>query len=146
MKLLKFIKYLFRPSDEHKGIRPIQIYVLKLFFLLMFVFASSDAWAELLTHKGEWNPEIAVAWCSIAAYTTLSGIGIFHTLKMLPIMIFMIFYKALWLVFVAYPMWQNGTLANSEALDWSQIFILILIPIIFMPWKYIFKTFILGED
>ena len=60
MKLLKFIKYLFRPSDEHKGIRPIQIYVLKLFFLLMFVFASSDAWAELLTHKGEWNPEIAV--------------------------------------------------------------------------------------
>ena len=61
-------------------------------------------------------------------------------------MIFMIFYKALWLVFVAYPMWQNGTLANSEALDWSQIFILILIPIIFMPWKYIFKTFILGED
>ena len=146
MQILHFIKYLFQPSEKYKRIWPIQIYILKLFFLLMFVFAAKDAWTELITHKGDWNPEIAVAWCSIAAYTTLSGLGIFNTLKMLPIMLFMIFYKGLWLFFVAYPLWKNGTLVNSEAQDWTQIFILIIIPIIVMPWKYIFKTFVLGKD
>ncbi|WP_299626682.1 hypothetical protein [uncultured Tenacibaculum sp.] len=146
MQILHFIKYLFQPSKKYKRIWPIQIYILKLFFLLMFVFAAKDAWTELITHKGDWNPEIAVAWCSIAAYTTLSGLGIFNTLKMLPIMLFMIFYKGLWLFFVAYPLWKNGTLVNSEAQDWTQIFILIIVPITVMPWKYVFKTFVLSKD
>ncbi len=143
---MKLIKNLFRPSQKHKGIWPIKVYVLKLFFLLMFLFAAKDAWAELITHQGEWNPEVAIAWCAIASYTTLSGLGIFHTLKMLPIMLFMFLYKGLWLVFVAYPLWTNGTLVGSEAEGWVPIFMLIIIPIIFTPWRYVFKTYVLGKD
>ena len=146
MKLLDLIKYVFQPSENYKGIWPIKIYVLRLFFLLMFLFAAKDAWTELITHKGGWNPEIAIAWCSIAAYTTLSGLGVLHTLKMLPIMLFMFLYKGLWLCFVAYPLWKNGTLVGSEAEGWANIFILIIFPIIFTPWKYVFKTFVLGKE
>lgn len=140
---MELIKKLFRPSEKHKGVWPIKVYVLKLFFLLMFLFVAKDAWAELITHKGEWNPEVAIAWCAIAAYTTLSGLGIFHTLKMLPIMLFMLLYKGLWLLFVAYPIWQNGNLEGSEAEGWAQIFMLIIIPIIFTPWRYVFRTYVL---
>ncbi len=143
---MKFIKLLFGKSEKYKGVRPIQVYVLKLFFLLMFLFAAKDAWTALLTHNGAWNNEIAVAWCAIAAYTTLSGLGIFHTLKMLPIMLFMFFYKGLWLFFVAYPLWRNGQLAGSDAEGWTQIFILIIVPILFTPWNYVFKTYVLGRD
>lgn len=146
MKLNSFLKYLFSSSEKHKGVWPIKIYVLKLFFLLMFLFVAKDAWTELITHKGEWNAEIAIAWCAIAAYTTLSGLGIFHTLKMLPIMLFMLLYKGLWLGFVAYPLWKAGTLAGSESEGWAQIFVGIFIPIIFVPWRYVFKTYVLGKN
>lgn len=143
---MEFLKKLFQPSHKYKGVLPIQVYVLKLFFLLMALFAGKDAWTELLTHEGEWNVEIAIAWCSITAYTTLSVLGIFHTLKMLPIMLFMFLYKGLWLLFVAYPLWKNGAFVGSEAEDWAQIFMLIIVPIIFTPWKYVFKTYVLGKD
>ena len=98
------------------------------------------------SHEGEWNPEIAIAWCSIAAYTTLSILGVFHTLKMLPIMLFMFLYKGLWLLFVAYPLWKNGKLTGGEAEDWVPVFMSIIIPIVFTPWKYVFKTYVLGKD
>lgn len=140
------IKNLFKPSEKHRGIFPVQIYVMKLFFLLMFLFAAKDAWVELFTSPKAWNPEIAIAWCAIAAYTTLAGLGVIHTLKMLPIMLFMYFYKGLWLCFVAYPLWKAGQLSGTEAEDWAQIFMLIVIPIIFTPWAYVFKTYILGKD
>ncbi|NBC25047.1 MAG: hypothetical protein GVX78_05475 [Bacteroidetes bacterium] len=143
---MELIKNLFRPSEKHKGVWPIQVYVLKLFFLLMFLFVAKDAWIELMTHSGEWNAEIAIAWCAIAAYTTLSGLGVFHTLKLLPIMLFMFFYKGLWLLFVAYPLWKDAKLSGSEAEGWAQIFMLIIIPIIFTPWKYVFKTYVLGKE
>ena len=78
----------------------------------MFVFVAKDAWAELISHKGDLNVEVAIAWCSIAAY----------------------------------PLWSSGTLEGSEAEGWAQIFILIGIPILFTPWKYVFNTFVLGKD
>ena len=143
---MKIIKNLFRPSEKYKGIWPVKVYVMKLFFLLMFLFVAKDAWAELITHEGRWNSEIAVAWCSIAAYTTLSGLGIFHTLKMLPIMLFMFLYKGLWLCFVAYPLWSEEQLSGTEAEGWARIFILIVIPVLFTPWKYVFKTYVLGKE
>lgn len=146
MKILSSIKFLFAPSEKHKGVWPIKVYVLKLFFALMFLFVAKDAWIELVSHKGEWNVEIAVAWCSIAAYTTLSGLGIFHTLKMLPIMLFMVLYKGLWLSFVAFPLWSSGQLTGSEAEGWAQTFIIMIIPLIFIPWKYVFNTYVLGQE
>lgn len=137
--------HLFKPSERYSGIWPIKVYVMKLFFLLMFLLAAKDAWNELITHKGAWDPEIAVAWCSIAAYTTLSGLGVFHTLRMLPIMLFMLLYKGLWLFFVAYPLWTKEQLAGTEAADWAQVFMIMIIPFIFVPWRYVFRTYILGQ-
>lgn len=143
---MKLLKNLFSPSDKYKGVWPIKIYVMKLFFLLMFLVAAKDAWIKLITHSGEWNSEVAIAWCSIAAYTTLSGLGIFHALKMLPIMLFMFLYKWLWLCFVAYPLWAKDQLAGSDAEGWAQVFIIIVIPILFTPWKYVFRTYVLGKE
>lgn len=139
------LKSIFKPSEKYKGVLPIQVYVMKLFFALMFLLAAKDAWIELFSHQGAWNAEIGIAWCSIAAYTTLAGLGIFHTLKMLPIMLFMYFYKGLWLYFVAYPLWQTGQLSGSDAADWTPIFMLIIIPILFTPWRFVFETYVLGR-
>lgn len=57
----------------------------------------------------------------------------------------MFLYKSLWLFFVAYPLWYNGQLAGTVTQGWAQIFIIIIIPIVFTPWKYVFKIFILGK-
>ncbi|MDF1697880.1 MAG: hypothetical protein P1U56_18675 [Saprospiraceae bacterium] len=137
---------LFKPSHKYYGIIPIKVYVLKLFFALMFFMAGKDAWTKIIQHEGTWQPEVAVAWCAIAAYTTLSGIGIFHTLRMLPIMLFMFFYKGLWLIIVAYPLWTDNQLAGSVYEEWTFTFLILIIPFLFAPWGYIFNHFILGKS
>lgn len=145
MNLISMLTNLFKPSRRYQGILPIKIYILKLFFTLMFVMAGKDAWAKILQHEGLWDPEVAIAWCAIAAYTTLSGIGIFHTLRMLPIMLFMFFYKGLWLIIVAFPLWYSNQLAGSIYEEWTFTFLLLVIPFLFTPWGYVFKHFILGR-
>ena len=119
---------------------------MKFFFLLLFLMAAKDAWTELIIHTGDWNPEVAVAWCSVAAYTTLSSLGIFYSLKMLPIMMSMLLYKRWWLFFVVYPLWGTNQLEGTATGEWAKIFIIIAIPILFMLWKYVLNTFILGRD
>ncbi|MBO6794122.1 MAG: hypothetical protein JJ895_09430 [Balneolaceae bacterium] len=143
---MHFIKQLFKPSSKYNGVRLIQVYVLKLFFGLMFFLAGKDAWTELITYPGPWDNEIGIAWCAMAAYTALSGLGMIHTLRMLPIMLFMFLYKGLWLGFVAFPMWKAGTLAGSDTAEWAAIFMIMIIPFAFTPWNYVFKTYILGKN
>ena len=137
---------IFKPDyQNYEGVRPICIYVLRLFFALMFAMMGYSAWTHILFHKGEWEPINAVTWCTWAAYSTLSLFGIYNTLKMLPIMLFMVFYKGLWLIVVAYPLWKTNALKGSSAEELTSIFIWVIIPLIFIPWKYFFRTFILPK-
>lgn len=137
------MKSIFKPDYEnYEGVRRINIYVMRLFFALMFVFVAKDAWHEIITHTGPWDSMEAVVWCVWAAYSTLAVFGIFHTLKMLPLMLFMIFYKGIWLAVVAYPLWKIGDFKGSEAEEMTYVFMGIIIPILFMPWKYVFKNYI----
>lgn len=135
---------LFKPDfDNFEGVRPINVYVMRVFFALMFVMVSSDAWSRIVSHQGPWQPTDAVAWCVWAAYSTLSVLGIYNTLKLLPIMLFMLLYKSIWLLAVAYPLWQSDRLVvGSPTEQMAGMFILIVIPALFFPWRYFFWHFV----
>src|SRR5271155_4406818 len=108
---------IFRRDDRHEGVRRINLYLLRLVFILMFFVLGKNAWTHILTHRGAWEPYDALAWCVWTAFATLAGVGIVRPLKLLPIVLLEIFYKLLWLVLVAYPLWSSGTLAGSSAQD-----------------------------
>jgi hypothetical protein len=85
---------------------------------------------DLPPHKGTWEPDDAMAWCVWTAFATLAGLGIFRPLQMLPILLLEIFYKVLWLMLVAYPLWSAGTLASSSAASMTSAFLWVLLPIV----------------
>ncbi len=137
------IKYLFTPeSERYEGVRPINIYLLRVLYFLMLVFIGTESWMTLINHEGPWDHVRAVAWCAWAAYTTLSLFGLINPLRWLPIVIFMIFYKTLWLIFVAYPLWRAGTLAGSAADEMAHVFIAAPFISVIVPWRYVYEKFV----
>jgi hypothetical protein len=133
---------IFKRDDQYEGVRRISIYLLRLVFILMFFVLGKDTWTHILTHKGPWEPDDAVAWCVWTAFATLAGLGIFRPLKMLPILLLEIFYKVLWLIIVAYPLWSAGTLASSSAQATTSAFLWVLLPIAAVPWGYVVRNYI----
>ena len=87
-------KAIFQPVEQYQGVRRINIYLLRLVFILMFFVLGKMTWTHVLTHQGVWNPVDAVAWCVWTAFATLAGLGIVRPLKMLPILLLEIFYEA----------------------------------------------------
>ncbi len=134
--------YTFRPSAKYDSVRPINIYLLRLLYILMFFVLGQLTWTHILTHRGPWEPTNAVAWCVWTAFATLAGLGILRPLKFLPIILLEIFYKVLWLILVAYPLWRNGTLAASPAADITAQFLWVILPILAMPWGYAFAQYV----
>ncbi len=60
---------------------------------------------------------------------------------MLPIILLEIFYKVMWLAIVAYPLWARGTLAGSAAEGTTAAFLWVLLPIVVVPWGYVWRTY-----
>jgi hypothetical protein len=142
MKAQQFItKLLKRDYDRNDGVRPIQVYLLRIVFILTFLFVGFEAWTTILGHQGDWNNITAVAFSVWAAYSTLAILGILKPLKMLPVLAFQIFYKVIWLSIVAYPLWRNGTLEGSPSEPMTNAFLWVILPIVAMPWAYFFGIF-----
>lgn len=140
------ITYPFVPNTErYEGVRPINIYALRTLFFLIAVFVSFDAWSYLLRHQGPWDPMKAVAGTMFASYALLSVIGVFRPLKMLPIMVFIILYKSIWLAVAAYPLWASGQLAGSPVEPMARIFIWVPVLLLAVPWKYFFAKYVMGR-
>ena len=130
--------------QRHEGVRAINVWGLRLFYLLMLLFVAPNAWQVLLTHQGPWDPLRAMAWAVWATYPSLALLGLFHPLRWLPILFFTIGYKAIWLGFVAYPLWQAGTLAGTPSGEIAQSFLALPLLVLVVPWGYAWRTYVVG--
>src|ERR1700732_3742725 len=134
-------KAIFQRDERCEDVRRINIYLLRLLYVLMFFVLGKETWTHILTHQGSWEPVNAVVWCVWTAFATLAALGIIRPLKMLPIVLLEIFYKVMWLIIVAYPLWSAGSLAGSSAEDNTSVFSWVLLPIIAVPWGYVFLNY-----
>lgn len=73
----------------------------------------------------------------------MAVLGLIHPLKMLPLMMFTIFYKSIWLVIVAYPLWQANALAGSPAEEMTNAFLWLPLAIVAVPWKYVLQNYVM---
>jgi hypothetical protein len=80
-----------------------------------------------------------------ASYSLLSIIGVFHPLKMLPLVLFEILYKIVWLVIVAYPLWSANQLSGSPAEPMTEAFLWVVLPIVATPWKYALDKYVFNR-
>ena len=133
---------LFKPDyQRYEGLSPIRVHLMRLGFVMVFVFVGNISLSSIVNHHGSWDPLAAAALCMWAAHSLLSLIGVFKPLRMLPLFLFEIVYKLLWLAIVAWPLWSTNQLAGSPA-DMTYAFLSVAVPIMFIPWRYVFRKFV----
>lgn len=134
-----------RDHERYAGVRPIHIYLLRILFALVVLFVATGTGKVLLTFEGQWEPVRAAAFCMWFSYALLSIVGVVYPLKMLPIVLFEILYKSVWLAVVAWPLWSAGQLAGSPAEAMTRDFLWLPLAILATPWKYVWFEYVLNR-
>lgn len=131
-------------AADSEGVPRISVYLMRLVWILIALFVGRDSWTHIATHQGQWEPLEAVAWSVWAAFACFGLLGIFHTVRMIPLLLFEVFYKVLWLTLVAYPLWADDKLTGSPAEGITYAFAWVVLPVVAIPWPYVFRTYVLG--
>jgi hypothetical protein len=122
-------------SEETSTLR---LYVMRLLYLLNFVFLGLNVWPAIINHAGAWDPVKGVAFSFWAALSALSALGVRYPLKMLPLLLLQLLYKSIWLIAIALPQWSA-----VRSTDLTKVMLRgAVVDLILIPWPYVLANYV----
>ena len=120
----------------------VRTYALRVLYLLNFVGLGLVAWPGVLSPDKPLGLLDGVAFSFWAALSALMGLGLRYPLQMLPLLLLQLFYKAVWLLAVALPLWSAGQW-DSRATGLTKTFVLpVVLDLLVIPWAYVYANYI----
>jgi hypothetical protein len=120
----------------------LRLYLMRTVYLLTFVGVGMDVWPALINHGKPWDPMYGVAFSFWGAYSALMALGVRYPLAMLPLLILQLFYKSVWLLAVALPLWSAGQF-GPVASELTKVFTAAVVAdLIVIPWPYVMSHYV----
>jgi hypothetical protein len=118
-----------------------RLYLLRAMYLLIAVGMGTIIWPRLVSHE-PWGHMAGVAYAMLGALSAVALVGIRYPLQMLPLLVFELAWKAIWLIAIALPLSQTGTLdPDNAATVFDCMLGVVLVPIV-LPWRYVIENYI----
>jgi len=126
-------------TTDHE-LSPRRLNVMRLGYAFMGVGLAIVKWPILVQNAASLPVFEGVVACLLTAMSLLAFLGLRYPIRMLPILLFEVIWKVIWLGAVAIPNLISNDL-NSEAGDvlFSCSFIVVIIAVI--PWRYVWRRY-----
>jgi hypothetical protein len=117
-----------------------QLNVLRVGYAVMGVGLAVIKWPLLLDHA-PWGLAEGTKECLLIAMSVLALLGLRYPLRMLPILLFEVTWKLLWLGVVALPLWSDGRLDGATRTQAGAVLWVVII-IAVIPWRYVVAQYV----
>ena len=116
--------------------------LMRVGYLILFLGVGLTEGPALLHHDG-WTYTHGVASCLLVTLSLLAGLGIRYPLQMLPVFIFELGWKAIWLLAIALPLWLDHAMdPQTSRMAMTCLAAMIIMPLL-IPWPYVFKNYVM---
>ena len=117
--------------------------LLRAAYLVLVVGLGIFIWPIILDPSNPMASMGGVVVCMLGAMSALALLGLRNPLNMLPILLFEIGWKTIWLVRVALPQWLDGRL-DPETTSRFYECIPAVIFVAIIPWGHVWRTYVVG--
>jgi hypothetical protein len=119
-----------------------RLYVLRATYLLLVVGLVPMVWGDILTHPASMGHMASVVRAMLGAVSVLALLGLRYPLRMIPLLMFELVWKTIWLAAFALPAWMEHRMTPSI----SQSVIdcgagLVILPLA-LPWGYLWREYV----
>jgi hypothetical protein len=115
-----------------------RLYLLRATYLLIVVGLGLVIWPGLIHPAKAWTLWHSVGRSLLAAVTVLAALGIRYPLRMLPLLLFELVWKSIWLSAIALPLWLSGNPIDPAMQETIRdcVLGLVIFPAV-IPWPYV---------
>ena len=120
----------------------LRLYTLRVLYLVMAVGLGVYIWPVVIHHTNELAATKGVQFALLAGLGATAALGLRYPVQMLPVLLFELIWKAIYLIAFALPLWSAHQITAAAAEDIKAcLMVIIFIP--FIPWRYVFKHYVL---
>lgn len=117
-----------------------RLYTLRVAYLIMAVGLGVFVWPSVIRHTNQFALVHGAQAAMLAGLGAIAALGLRYPVQMLPLLLFEVTWKAIYLVAFAYPMWSAHQITPAMAEDVKAVsMVVILLPLI--PWRYVFTHY-----
>ena len=118
-----------------------RLHLMRVGYLVMAVGLAVTKWPLLIDGSRPWPLMEGVVTCMLVALSVLAFIGLRYPVKMLPVLLFELAWKVIWVAVVALPLWAGDQLdPATEEVFYSCLVVLIVLAVI--PWRYVLAQYV----
>jgi hypothetical protein len=120
-----------------------RLYVVRAAYLFIAVGMGSQVWPIALSHTNELANIHGARFAMLAGLSAIALLGLRYPVKMLPLLLFEVTWKLIYLAAFALPLWAARDISEATAENISAVFWGVLIVIAMIPWRYVFAQYAL---
>ena len=128
-----------RPAGELSLFR---LYTLRVAYLIMAGGLGVFVWPSVIHHTSGMAIAHGAETAMLAGLGAVAALGLRYPVQLLPVLVFEVVWKAIYLVAFAYPMWAAHQITAAMAEDIKAVsMVVILLPLI--PWRSVFIQYVM---
>lgn len=121
----------------------VRVTILRVGYLIVGLGNAVYRWPDLAANSDKWDLMEGAVNCMLAAMAVFMLLGLRYPRRMLPVMVFEVAWKLLWLTVVALPPWLSGGLDADTRAQAGEI-LWVVVPLVVVPWGYVLSQFVLA--
>jgi hypothetical protein len=120
-----------------------RLYALRTAYLFMSVGLGVYIWPIIISHTSELANTQGARYALLAGLSATAALGLKYPVQMLPLLLFELTWKAIYLAAFALPLWSAHQVSAATSSNIHDVFWggLIMIPLV--PWRYVFARYAL---
>jgi hypothetical protein len=119
-----------------------RLYTLRVSYFIMAAGLGVFVWPAVLHHTSDFAATDGVRFALLAGLGATAALGLRYPVQMLPVLLFELVWKAIYLFAFALPLWSAHQITAAVAEDIQAVaMVVIFIPLI--PWRYVFAQYVL---
>lgn len=124
----------------------VRLYLLRAMYLLIAVGLGLNIWPMIISPPSLAANANTVIWSLLGGLALLCVLGVRYPLQMLPVLMFELVWKVIWVVAFAVPMWMGPGLDGyaAETLFATGMGI-VLVPLV-LPWGYVLRHYFMAPS
>src|SRR5215813_13942943 len=130
------------PRPDAGDVSLFRLYTLRVAYLIMAGGLAVYVWPSVIRHSNDYAITHGAEVAMLAGLGAVAALGLRYPVKMLPILLFEVVWKAIYLIAFAYPVWSAHQVTPAMAEDIKAVsMVAILLPLI--PWRYAFTQYVM---
>ncbi len=116
--------------------------LLRVFYAVIFFGLATFIWPEVIHHTSSFAVVYGVRFSLLAGLGAMAGLGLRYPLQMLPLLLFELVWKAIYLIAFALPLYLAHGIDGATAEDIRGVLmVVVFIPCV--PWRYVFANYVM---